>query len=122
MRSMIWIAIRCILSTHSDKRYMLGYIHELKPMPGRFRDYIANRKASYQSIHTTVYALKVRLSSRFETKRKKCTKSQNTGSLLTVIKERKEFAIGMNWIKELMELQNQSGDVIDSVKESYLAE
>ena len=127
------IAIRCILSTHSDVYAMLGYIHELwKPMPGRFKDYIANRKANgYQSIHTTVYGPKGPIEFQIRTKEmhevaeygvaahwayKKGIKGQVDG---------KESAIGMNWIKELMELQNQSGDAkefVDSVKESYLAE
>ena len=37
----------------------------------------------------------------------------------------KESAIGMNWIKEMMELQDQSGDAkefVENVKEDILAE
>ena len=37
----------------------------------------------------------------------------------------KESAIGMNWIKEMMELQDQADDAkefVDTVKENYLAE
>ena len=37
----------------------------------------------------------------------------------------KESAIGMNWIKEMMELQDQSDDAkdfVETVKENYLAE
>ena len=127
------IAIRCILDTQSDVYAMLGYIHELwSPMPGRFKDYIANRKANgYQSIHTTVFGPKGPIEFQIRTKEmhevaeygvaahwayKKGIKGQVDG---------KEFAIGMNWIKEMIELQDQSNtaqDFVDTVKENYLTE
>ena len=112
------IAIRCITETTSDVYTTLGYIHDLwKPMPGRFKDYIANPKANgYQSVHTTVYGPKGPMEFQIRTREMHQIAEYGVAAHWAYkqgIKSKvdvHEISETLNWIHELVELREEAGD------------
>jgi GTP pyrophosphokinase len=128
------IAIRCLLNTTADVYATLGYIHELwKPMPGRFKDYIASPKANgYQSVHTTVYGPKGPMEFQLRTHEMHRVAEYGVAAHWAYKAGKKtavaaqESALQLDWLHELQELQDASnGDAeefVKSVQEDILSE
>ena len=126
------LAIRIIVDNIKDCYATLGIIHTLwKPMPGRFKDYIAMPKANmYQSLHTTVIGpngepLKCRSAPG------RCTGPSEYGIAAhwaykegTVVPSG-SFEDKMNWFREILELQNEARDAsefMESLKMDFFSD
>ena len=110
------IAFRIILDTVKDCYEALGIIHSLwKPVPGRFKDYIAMPKANgYQSLHTTVigpYGERVEIQIRTEEMNRTAEEGiaahwQYKEGKGIAPKDSKQFA----WVRQLLEWQQDLRD------------
>jgi guanosine-3',5'-bis(diphosphate) 3'-pyrophosphohydrolase len=110
------IAFRIILNTVKDCYEVLGIIHSLwKPVPGRFKDYIAMPKANgYQALHTTVigpYGERVEIQIRTEEMNRTAEEGiaahwQYKEGKVFDPKDSKQFA----WVRQLLEWQQDLRD------------
>ena len=110
------IAVRIILPNIQDCYSALGIIHKLwKPVPGRFKDYIALPKPNgYQSLHTSVF-LEERLMVEFQIRTTEMHKEAETGiaahwAYTEAGKPKKGFKIigkKFNWVNQIQEWQKE---------------
>lgn len=118
------IAMRVITKNNVDVYSALGYIHELwKPVPGRFKDYIANPKANgYQSIHTTVFGPKGPMEFQIRTLEMHEIAEYGVAAHWAYKQGRKakvdvqEISQTLNWIHEIVDLQEESKDAEDFIQ------
>jgi RelA/SpoT family (p)ppGpp synthetase len=116
-------AFRIITDTEDNCYRILGAAHSLyKPLPGRFKDYIAMPKANgYQSLHTTLFGMHVNIEIQIRTNDMEEIANNGVASHW-MYKNRSSTAISANqlrvdkWVKGLMQMREHAGDSLEFIE------
>ena len=115
------LALRIITDTEMACYEILGLIHQTyKPVPGRFKDYIAMPKTNlYQSLHTTImsgngnfYEVQIRTKEMDEVAETGVAShwAYKEGSGYNPQAEQKEIENKLHWFRDFVSLSNDSSD------------
>ncbi|WP_320158915.1 RelA/SpoT family protein [Marinobacter litoralis] len=116
-------AFRIITDNEDDCYRILGAVHSLyKPLPGRFKDYIAMPKANgYQSLHTTLFGMHVNIEIQIRTE--EMEHIANNGIAAHWMYKTEEPGVGKvnqtrvdRWVKGLMEMRERADDSMEFIE------
>lgn len=127
-------ATRIIVDTVADCYAVLGLVHELyKPMPGRFKDYIAMPKPNmYQSLHSTVigpkgipFEVQIRTIAMHRTAEYGIAAHWRYKQGTAVSSRNERFEGKLNWLRQLLEWQKEmrdAGEFMESLRTGLVAD
>ncbi len=116
-------ALRIITDTVNDCYNVLGIMHDMfRPIPNRFKDYISTPKPNmYQSLHTTVigrqavpFEIQIRTFDMHHTAEFGIAAHWKYKEGITTTNKRMEDRL--SWIRQILEAEEDTGDLIRTIK------
>ena len=116
-------AFRIVTDSEDDCYRILGAVHSLyKPLPGRFKDYIAMPKANgYQSLHTTLFGMHVNIEIQIRTEEMEQIANNGIAAHWMYKSDHSEVAAVNqkrvdHWVQGLMEMRERADDSLEFIE------